>query len=177
MTHVMIDLETLGTTADAVILTIGAIAFDPQTFDSVDQFYHRVTIDSQHSNRIINSDTLSWWMEQNDTARHEAFSSQLERVPLDHSLISFKAWLPGNVGGVWGNGADFDNAILQHAADQLGLKLWPYWANRCFRTFTALYDPEKRFRPAENDHNALSDCANQILWMEAIVREEGVQLS
>ncbi|WP_376767405.1 3'-5' exoribonuclease domain-containing protein [Paludibacterium denitrificans] len=34
---------------------------------------------------------------------------------------------------IWGNGSDFDNAILQHAFRQHGLR-WPYWRNRCLRS-------------------------------------------
>ena len=31
MSHIMLDLETLGTVSNSIILTIGAIKFDPLT--------------------------------------------------------------------------------------------------------------------------------------------------
>ena len=46
--HGMIDLETLGTTADTVILTVGAIKFDPLTdAEPYADMYHRLNVDQQ----------------------------------------------------------------------------------------------------------------------------------
>ncbi len=48
MTHGMIDLETLSTNPDAVILTVGGVKFDPRTHAEPSQgMYFRVDVDSQ----------------------------------------------------------------------------------------------------------------------------------
>ena len=45
-THATIDLETLSTKPDAVVLTIGAIKFDPFTNDPpYSDFYYRFNVD------------------------------------------------------------------------------------------------------------------------------------
>ncbi len=39
MKHIMLDLETLDTTSSAVVISIGAVAFDPETNALGDKFY------------------------------------------------------------------------------------------------------------------------------------------
>jgi hypothetical protein len=182
MYHVMIDLETLGTSADCVILTMGAIIFDPRTFGRVGEpFYARINYADQVSSadtaRVITGNTLAWWMQQDEEVREEAFGHQETRARLGETLLTLHQWIPKHVKGVWGNGSDFDNAIVQHAWGRycldLGVPIWPYTANRCFRTFTNLFDPEREHRPQRNDHHALSDCQNQIEWMKAICYATG----
>ena len=66
MKHVMLDTETLGTTADAVIMSIGAVKFDlDSTAISDGGFYASITVESNLSlGRRIQEDTLIWWMNQ-----------------------------------------------------------------------------------------------------------------
>ena len=48
MIHAMIDLETLSTNPDAVILTIGGVKFDARTqMNPYNEMYFRVDVDSQ----------------------------------------------------------------------------------------------------------------------------------
>ena len=58
----MVDLETLATTPDAAILTIGACKFDPRGNNITDQYYERIDLDSQ--NRRIDENTIEWWSKQ-----------------------------------------------------------------------------------------------------------------
>ena len=44
--HLMVDLETLATSPDAAILTIGAVLFDPYSTRVYDKFYTRVNLES-----------------------------------------------------------------------------------------------------------------------------------
>ena len=56
--HLMIDLETLATSPNAAILTIGACKFDPKAQDIHSQYYERIVLESQESyGRIINEKT------------------------------------------------------------------------------------------------------------------------
>ena len=79
--HVMIDLETLGTLPGSVILSIGAVVFDPSKPISEcieGQFYCVVnTEDSLRHGLKLNQATLDWWERQSQEARevlHEAAS-------------------------------------------------------------------------------------------------------
>ncbi len=57
---IMLDLETLGTTADAVILSIGAVKFNLETGKIDDEgFYRSVSVESNLDlGRRISEDTL-----------------------------------------------------------------------------------------------------------------------
>ena len=44
--HLMVDLETLATSPNAQILTIGAVTFNPNGYEVYDEFYLRVDVDS-----------------------------------------------------------------------------------------------------------------------------------
>lgn len=141
--HVMVDLETLGTNADAPIGAIGAVLF---TFDDgvVDRFYQRVDFQSCFNLGChANADTIGWWMRQSDAARTEMFDPA-ERMEVRAALLQFKHWIDTagcvfdpvstQLGGVWGNGAAFDNSILQFYAKKfLGEPLWKYSLDRCYR--------------------------------------------
>jgi exodeoxyribonuclease VIII len=62
--HLMIDIEGLGTGPDAAILTIAAQSFDPFGTGHYDRHYYaRITLESQE-NRRIQDDTLAWWATQ-----------------------------------------------------------------------------------------------------------------
>ena len=70
----MIDIESLDTTPDCVILTIGAVLFDPKGQGIIDKIELRPTIEDQTEihNRSINEDTLRWWSTQSPEALEEA---------------------------------------------------------------------------------------------------------
>lgn len=174
LTHVMIDLETLGTTVDTVILSIGAIRFDPETFAVAKRrFYMLLTIEPQlQLGRTISADTLRWWLRVGDKGRNAITDEGQPRHHIRDMLTHLQQYLEG-VEGVWGNGASFDNAILEHASSKMDIELWPFWANRCFRTFTNQFDPERELREKSNDHHALGDCWNQLRWMRRICKERG----
>ena len=65
--HGMIDLETLGVEPDSVIITLGAIKFDPYTNeDPHSGLYLRCDIEEQSEKlgRSIDDNTLAWWTKQ-----------------------------------------------------------------------------------------------------------------
>lgn len=177
--HVMLDLETLGTSADAVILSVGAVVFDSDLSDvsEEDGFYAVLSMGQQlRKGRTVDPNTFRWWMRQSKDARHSIADDKVKRWGVKQALDKLQELIPEKPAGVWGNGSDFDNAMLQHLAAQYGYTLWPFWKNRCFRTFTNLYDPQKHLRPVENPHHALLDCHNQVLWMHNICMEHGVEI-
>lgn len=171
--HVMLDIETLGTGPHAVILSIAAVWFYPDGSNEESlYFYRKLHIDAQlGAGRYVTDSTFRWWMRQADEVRVEFFNADAALAP-KQVLGDFKRALDSQeFEGIWGNGADFDNANILSLAEDFGFEpLWPYWKNRCFRTFTSLHDPGRKLRPQSNDHNALNDCRNQIRWMQSIVR-------
>lgn len=165
--HVMVDLETLGTTADACILSIGAVKFDLDTAEIDDGgFYTGVSIDSNVGRRIQEG-TVAWWMKQGASAQtvfHEP------TVKLDSALIEFSEWLGDAENYMWSNGADFDLPMLAHAYTSFGLPIpWQFWNNRCYRTYKNLPGAKNLKVPYDGvKHNALFDAMHQAKHLQAI---------
>lgn len=168
MNNVMVDLETLATTADAVILSIGAVVFDLKTGEmSTDGFYRVVSVESSLAQgRRVSESTLKFWMSQGDDAK-SVFSEP--SVPIDFALSEFAVWLPKDP-IMWSNGADFDLPMLAHAYTQLGDAVpWKYWNSRCFRTYKNLPGAKEIRVPFEGiKHNALADAMHQVQTLAAI---------
>ena len=87
VTHGMIDLETLGTTQDSVVLTIGAAKFSPfNTNEPTDKLYLKLdTSDQVEKGRIIDEGTLKWWGQQDEEVRKDTFSEH-DRICVEDAL-------------------------------------------------------------------------------------------
>lgn len=170
MKHVMIDLETLATTADAVIMSIGAVRFDlDSTKLGEDGFYASVSIESNlEKRRRIDEDTLVWWMKQDAAAQHVFHEP---KQALGDALESLSVWVGDDDSFVWSNGADFDLPMLAHAYRSFDwLPPWKFWNSRCFRTFKGLSCAGQAMKIPGNKakHNALADAVYQARCAQAI---------
>lgn len=169
MKDIMFDCETLGTTASAVILSIGAVKFDHAS-DAIDDagFYASISIESNLDyGRRIQEDTLLWWLKQDAAAQnvfHEA------KIALGDALVELSDWIGGDDYCAWSNGADFDLPMLAHAYSQCQIETpWKYWNSRCVRTYKTLPGAKDiRIPPAGVKHNALSDAHQQALLVQKI---------
>lgn len=179
MNHIMLDLETLDTSPSAVVLSIGAVVFDPYTNVLGDHFYVEMTEDigsQQERGRTISGDTVRWWMQQDMLAKR-VFAvpppDGVERISTLEALTRFGAFVAANGGRdveLWGNGADFDNVILGSLYDAFGLrKPWSYSRNRCYRTMKNLgIGPRKPQVRVGVYHNALGDAVTQAAHLQEI---------
>ena len=172
MKNVMIDVESLGTTADAVIMSIGAVRFDLDS-DRIDDagFYASVSVESNLDlGRRISEDTLIWWLKQPNDAQQVFHES---KQTLAVALIDFSDWLGDDVAYMWSNGADFDLPMVAHALTQCGQEIpWKFWNSRCFRTYKNLpRAKDVRIANTGVKHNALSDAYSQALNVQAIHRK------
>lgn len=165
----MIDHETLGTTADAVIISIGAVKFDLETGEIDEEaFYRSISIDSNlEYKRRISEDTLIWWFKQ-DAAAQAVFYEPKERI--SDVLTEFSDWVGAGNNTVWSNGADFDIPMLAHAYTQCGIEIpWKFWNSRCYRTYKNLPGAKNiRIAPTGVKHNALADAYQQAQTLCAI---------
>ena len=171
MKHIMLDLETLGTRADAVILSLGAGKFDLTSGKIDDQgFYASISIDSnQELGRHIQEDTLLWWLKQ-DIAAQSVFHE--EKIALPQALEDFSDWVGTGDYEVWSNGADFDIPMLGHAYAQIQMEApWKFWASNCLRTYKKLPGAKALAQTvpfAGVKHNALADAVHQAQVLHAI---------
>lgn len=154
--HVMLDLETMGNSAQAPIIAIGAVEFDANGLGHT--FYEVVDLESSMRLGLHpDASTIMWWMQQSDEAR-AAFKRP--GVQLVEALTNFANWLAPNV-ELWGNGAAFDNAILSSSYRAANLmQPWKFWNDRCYRTVKAMY-PQIKLERVGTYHNALDDAKSQ----------------
>lgn len=173
---VMIDLETLDTAVTGVILSIGACKFDANEIAN-DGFYRKISIESNlDEGRTISASTLRFWMDQPDAARKAVFDPE-GAVSLDQALTEFREWLGTDRIATdnmrpWGNGADFDIAMLAHAFGKQGTP-WKFYNVRCFRTTKS--DPRFKDVPKPAPviaHHALYDALAQAQHLQAIWKEQ-----
>lgn len=174
-TDVMVDLETLGTRADSVIMSIGAVRFDPYT-DEIDDraFYASISIESNlDAGRHVDEKTLIWWLGQSPEAQqvfHEG------KMALESALTSFADWFHNGSNAkqpIWSNGADFDIPMLSHAFGSLKLDTpWLFWNSRCYRTMKNFRSAVRVATPTRTGHhNALADADYQARHLQAIYKE------
>lgn len=170
-TDIMIDHETLGTSPDSAIISIGAVRFNLDSNEIDDTaFYASISVDSNlAAGRKIDESTLLWWMKQSPEAQkvfHEP------KMSLEAALTEFLDWFGPTDKDVrvWSNGADFDIPQLVNAMMYFGWEQpWKFYNNRCFRTFKSLPMAKRAKKPlAVVKHNALSDAIAQAQHAQAI---------
>jgi hypothetical protein len=170
----MIDLETLATTPDAHILSIGACDINNPDIT----FYH--TVEGRDQNRTTNYSTMKWWLKQSKEAIASATSREFV-LPLPTMLMDLSSWIKGHgFTHPWSHGSIFDIAILENAYRQCNLPIpWNFWDIRDTRTLyeTAYRITGKTLKPVREGiyHNALDDAQFQALWVRNIreILEDG----
>lgn len=187
MNHIMVDIETLDTVQSAVVLSIGAVAFDPHSKELGEKFYVEFTEDlanQQIKGRTISADTVQWWMMQSDAAR-SIFARRDEddlitpkpanpavRMSTEHGLNEFSQFIARHGGKkveLWGNGADFDNVIIGSLYDSFDLlKPWSYGKNRCYRTMKRIFGENVPLVRQGVHHNGLDDAITQAVHLQEI---------
>jgi hypothetical protein len=173
---ISIDLETLSTRPDAAVVSIGAAAFNRDTGAIGETFYAVITLDSAIEDHHVCSATLQWWMSQGDAARAVFMDSDKStlRAALEDLHIFVSRYPDANV---WGNGANFDIAILEYAyARHFGYQAapWKFWNVRDMRTIVeaaAAKNFDKKSIIFEGvAHNARDDAAHQARVISACWR-------
>jgi exodeoxyribonuclease VIII len=165
MNHVMIDLETFGTRSQSVIVSVGAVQFDPHSFELGATFHESIDLKSAMTHGLkLDSGTIVWWLDQSPEARLALVNKIKTASSLATTLGAFRSFLQRVSPDVkvWGNGADFDLSLLQQAYEALGQeKPWKYNASRCYRTLLAEFGrPEDSVTPTLA-HDALADAIAQ----------------
>jgi exodeoxyribonuclease VIII len=184
--HIMLDLETWGVTPYSTIIMIGACVFDPYAFQPAEIIEDRfeVAINPAESPGLrSDAETVLWWMAaERDVARTNWLGRP--KLSLYEALDGFSDWLRSHSASaqctdirVWGNGSDFDNALLRQAYEVAKRDApWSFRHNRCYRTLRNLLTLEEVQYPGVV-HTALADAENQALRANQIVRKLGIQLT
>ena len=172
---VMLDLETLSTRPESVILTLGAVKFNPwgEDVDAESGLYLRVNVDEQlQLGRHVQEETIDWWGKQSVEVREEALG-ETDRVSLEDTTRQLNRFLVG-VNNIWCQGPAFDIVILENLYRQLVKPTpWQFWQIRDSRTLFGVHgDPREKDRKAA--HNALMDCYYQAVGVQEIYKRAKV---
>jgi len=178
----MVDLETLATDNNAQIISIGAVKFNKDGLGS--EFYQTVLMEG-NSPFSVNPQTVAWWLKQSKEAQDALF---MESKRIEDVLRNFQSWYRGKhltsvadentqiqeevifeTSGkeVWGNGVNFDNAILRNAFEVCKIKCpWSFRDDRCYRTVVALNKHKGvQYERVGTHHNALDDSKTQAQYL------------
>jgi hypothetical protein len=125
----MINIETLSSSGNAAIISIGACAFDvnderKDIAAPCDVFQASVkpSFYRGHPDYDVSEGTIKWWLSQPKEAQDSLRINQ--QATLRNALDKFEQWLSGvgfkrssyrDAGCVWANPPQFDLSILRHA--------------------------------------------------------------
>lgn len=159
--RIAIDLETLGNTANAPVLSIGLVAFNDGGIVSRHEWFPDVQ-EQLNAGAVPDASTILWWLQQDPEARLSQVNSA--RDPVMHVLGEVGAvFARYDVDEVWGNGPSFDCTILAELFRRHGAAIpWDFWKERCMRTVLSLNPTLDRVYPLI-PHCALSDAEAQAL--------------
>ena len=132
-THIMVDLETLGTNPNSPIIAIGAT-------DGTKIFYGKIKLKDIVGS--ISPDTVEWWLQQSPEAIQETFFSKNNlHTSFIFLLLEFSSWLSevikeaGEDYKIYSNGVDFDLVMLKETYRDHNWDLpWNSRKQMCYRT-------------------------------------------
>ena len=186
--HLVLDLETLDTIPNSVILSLGCslFAFEESNMDFNHYietgFYVKLKATEQiKSGRTTSKDTINWWKTQGEEAKSVLFPQKIDKT-LAEGLVLFSEYLNNSrynfkKSYCWCRGSSFDWPIMDDAFRQHELKL-PYngWKIRDIKTAIDIMAGTdngayilRSGTPKEFiKHNSLHDCALDILRLKEL---------
>ena len=171
----MLDIETLGTRPGCVILTLGAVKFNPFSLDAPGPgLYVRPDVDEQIAKgREVQEDTMLWWMQQAEDVREEALGED-GRITVEEMYRQLNRFLVGS-NNIWCQGPAFDMVIIENLYRQYGWPTpWQFWQIRDSRTLFGVHgDP--RVKGKVGLHNALEDCVSQATAVQQVYNKLGLE--
>jgi len=189
-THLLIDMETLGTRPNSVILSLACVQFTLDSmceFDDLVKSGFYIKFDSieqiKKYKRNVEVDTMEWWRKQGDSAKSITKPSKHD-VSVEQGLRLFSKFVGTtqysyNNSFVWSRGIAFDGPILTSLYDNVANTIsMPIntWMLRDVRTFVDVLESSidgfGRYKdlgiPTAVTHNALHDVCMDVMRIQKI---------
>lgn len=170
MKDCMSDLETLGTSPQCVVVSIGAVFFDLEQKKLGPTFYMVADVNEQiERGRKPTGDTIKWWMGQADAAKR-VFHEKAQ--PMAVVLATFATWYKSNYpkgAFIWGNGSTFDISILEDLFRDYKIPCpWGYNKAMDLRTYKRFVGHGEQVKKGGVNHNALDDAISQANYVMGV---------
>jgi hypothetical protein len=165
--HAMIDIETLDTTPSSVVLSVGAVKFDPYTNNSPHaKTLWRPGVDEQLvQGRTTSESTLEWWSKQEAHIRESTFTED-GRIQLNQFFKELNKYLVG-VDKIWCQGPQFDMVILEDLFKQSNHhQNWAFWQVCDCRTIFNMMPADPRKAIQQDLHSAEEDSYWQAVCVQ-----------
>jgi len=168
-TDCMIDFETLALVPHGVVTSLGWCFFNAEGGDDCmqhDKVFFSIPLQVAQR-RVIDPETWAWWL----TQEPQLFREQLEGIlsVSDGLILLNQAWKQnGNYGcKLWGNGANFDEPILDNLYRTNRMESnrpWKFYNSRCVRTIKSLNPDVPKVEPTR-PHDAEADAVAQAIFV------------
>ena len=162
MKDIMLDIETMGCSENAVMIQLAAVRFNRYTGETGGEFCMSITPEScKNYGFVEDQSTVDWWAKQNQDVLKGILD---EAVHVKEVVQQFNGFLqPHKETIVWSH-ATFDFVIVQNYLKKLSTQYMNYKKARDIRTLVDLsgIDLKKYDWDKGKTHNALDDCKFQI---------------
>lgn len=160
MKDLMIDIETLGTSHNAVVTQIGALKFNRETGETDKGICLNVSIDDcLRLGLEVDAGALKFWWENVPSFLEGA-------MPVGKAVQILNEYCKG-AEAVWSH-ATFDMPILANMCLKVGQKKLPFPYRNCRDIRTLVDIPgvkmDKEEKKIQKTHNALEDCVYQVKY-------------
>lgn len=159
MTHILVDLETLGTRPGHVVLSAAFVRFSDEASCTLN-----LSIPDQEALGLtIDPETHAWWGTQPPEAWAAATANP---TPLRTALEYFATWIEWAVAAgdrtIWCRGF-MDTPMLQEVYRRAGVKCpWEHWQTESSRTMQKLAGVDERPFKVLPKHVALNDALGEV---------------
>lgn len=168
--EIMIDIETLGTSHKAPVISIGAVIFDINKTYGL--FYATLNIPEQINSqiRVVDFETIKWWMNQDKKAKAVFKEDTTKVVDALKGLATFIENAADEV-YIWANGPSFDVSILESLYKDFNLPIpWKYSKIMDFRTVKRFLGKDFKIEYSGVSHNALDDAQTQVKYIQKCIQ-------
>ena len=173
--NIMLDLETLGTDADSVILSIGAVIFDDH--NTYEELNIVLDVDAQvEKGRTIDERTVKWWQKQKDAS----WIFNAPKTPCDKALKDFQKLFFTRMNKekrnikIYANPISFDVSLIQSLFKTFNIQHpWRHWEVMDLRTMKYLYGHRcdiKNIPFTGIKHDALDDAKHQVKVAQELIK-------
>lgn len=169
--NIMMDIETTGVHPGCRVLSIGLVEFDEK--GTIDSLLVHPKLSDQVG--VDDGNTIGWWDTQSAEAKSVFADNHILGESVEYVYKRIKTFIDDLVDArkslsqgldkvdvcIWGNGATFDNSIVQHMFYAKGLPIpWNTFGDRCYRTAINMLGRPSLQRSGVH-HNALDDAMYQ----------------